>query len=183
VTVQQILPQGYTAFAQRHQLPASVRQAGWVRLACRTARLGGHLQVCPEGPVERVWYHSCRHRRCPPWAWRQVERELTRPKARLGAGDQSHVLLTRPAERRGVWLTTGRVLTQVCLAPVREPRDALLGDGHDLGAQPGCIVALHPWRQPWVLHPPLHCVVTGGGLPPRARGVPAATAFCGRYAW
>jgi hypothetical protein len=52
-TVQQILQQGYTAFACHHPLPGSVRKAVWALLACRTARLGGHIQACPEGHVER----------------------------------------------------------------------------------------------------------------------------------
>jgi Transposase zinc-binding domain len=29
---------------------------------CRTAALGGHIQVCPEGHVEKVWCNSCRER-------------------------------------------------------------------------------------------------------------------------
>jgi hypothetical protein len=83
VTVQQILQQGYAGFERSHPLPGYVRKAVWALLACRTARLGGHIQACPEGHVERVWYNSCRHRLCPPCAWRQVERWLVRQKARL----------------------------------------------------------------------------------------------------
>ena len=163
VTVQQILHQGYTAFAQSHPLPAFVRKAVWALMACRTARLGGHIQACPEGHVERVWYNSCRHRRCPQCAWLQVERWLTRQKARLLACDHDHVILTRPAELRGLWLTNVRVMTQLFFATVRATLDALLGDVHYLGAQPGFIVALHTWSQTLVLHPQLHCLVTGVG--------------------
>jgi hypothetical protein len=46
VTVQQILQQGYAAFAQSQQLPGYVRKAVWALLACRTAVLGGHVQRC-----------------------------------------------------------------------------------------------------------------------------------------
>jgi hypothetical protein len=46
VTIQQILQQGYAAFEQCHSLPAYVRKAAWALLACRTARLGGHLHAC-----------------------------------------------------------------------------------------------------------------------------------------
>jgi hypothetical protein len=67
-TLQQILPQGYAAFERCHPLPAYVRKAAWALLVCRTAVLGGHIQACPEGHVERVWYNSCRHRLCPPCA-------------------------------------------------------------------------------------------------------------------
>ena len=74
VTVQQIWQQGYAAFEQRHPLPADVRKAVWALLVCRTAVRGGHVQACPEGPIERVWYHSCRHRLCPQGGWLPVER-------------------------------------------------------------------------------------------------------------
>jgi hypothetical protein len=83
VTVQQILQEGYAAFERRHRLPAYVRKAAWALMVCRTAVLGGHIQACPEGHVERVWYNSCRHRLCPQCAWLQVERWLITQKARL----------------------------------------------------------------------------------------------------
>jgi hypothetical protein len=68
LTVQQILQQGYAAFERSHPLPAYVRKAVWALLVCRTAVLGGHVQSCPDGHVERIWYNSCRHRLCPPCA-------------------------------------------------------------------------------------------------------------------
>src|SRR5207244_465962 len=69
-----------------------------------------------------------------------------------------------PEELRGLWLTNVRMMTQLFFATVRETLDELLGDGHYLGAQPGFIVALHTWSQTLVLHPHLHCLVTGGWL-------------------
>jgi transposase-like zinc-binding protein len=69
LTLQQMLQQGYAAVAQCHPLPAYVRKAAWALLVCRTAVWGGHLQACPAGQVERVWYTSCRHRLCPHCAW------------------------------------------------------------------------------------------------------------------
>src|SRR5437660_6793986 len=49
---------------------------------------------------------------------------------------------------------------------VRETLTTLLADPQYLGAQPGIIAALHTWSQTLVLHPHVHCLVTGGGLPP-----------------
>ena len=97
LTLQTILQLGYAAYAHTHALPAHVRRAVWALLACRTARLGGHVQACPDGHVERVWYNSCRHRMCPQCAWVQVERWLVRQKARLLACEHYHVIFTMPA--------------------------------------------------------------------------------------
>jgi hypothetical protein len=74
---------GYAAYERQHPLPDYVRRAVRAILACRTAVLGGHVQACPEGHVERIWYNSCRHRMCPQCAWVQTERWLDKQKARL----------------------------------------------------------------------------------------------------
>jgi Transposase zinc-binding domain len=119
VTIQRILQEGDAAFEGRHPLPGYVRKAVWALLACRTAVLGGHVQRCPDGHFERVWYHSCRHRLCPPCTWLQVERWLITQKARLLACDHYHVILTLPAERRGVWLVNRKPMTERLFATVR----------------------------------------------------------------
>jgi Putative transposase/Transposase zinc-binding domain len=164
VTVQQILQCGYGAFERDHSLPTYVRKAAWALMVCRTAALGGHVQSCPEGHFQRIWDNSCRHRACPPCAWLQIERGLAQQKARLLACDHYHVIFTMPDERRGRWLGNVRAMTTLLCATVRETLCELLRDVKYLGAQPGIIAALHTWSQTLVLHPHLHCLVTGGGL-------------------
>jgi Putative transposase/Transposase zinc-binding domain len=177
LTIQPILPRGYAAFARSHPLPAYVRQAAWALLVCRTAVLGGHIQACPEGHVARVWDHSCRHRRCPPCAWLQVERWRATPKARLLAGDHYQVMFTMPDERRELWRAHVRALTTLLGATGHATLVALLGDAQSLGARPGLIAARHTWRQPLVLPPHRHGRVTGGGLTAEGQGRAARNGF------
>jgi hypothetical protein len=164
LTLQKILQLGYAAYERHHAIPDPVRRAVWAILACRTARLGGHVQACPDGHLERVWYNSCRHRMCPQCAWLQIERWLLQQKARLLACEHYHVIFTLPDELRGLWLANSRPMTQLLFATVRETLCELLGDAKYLGAQAGIIAALHTWSQTLVFHPHLHCLVTGGGL-------------------
>ena len=175
--IQQILHQGDAAFERCHPLPAYVRKAAWALLVCRTAVLGGHLQACPEGHVERVWYNSCRHRLCPQCAWVQIERWLAQQRARLLACDHYHVIFTMPDELRGLWLANVRPMTNLLFATVHETLDQLLGDEKYLGACPGIIAALHTWSQTLVLHPHLHCLVTGGGLTDAGQWRPVRNGF------
>jgi hypothetical protein len=100
VAIPQILQRGDAVFEEHYTLPAYVRKAVGALLACRTARLGGHIQACPEGHVERVWYNSCRHGRCAPYVWLQVERWRVRQRPRLLACDHDHVIFTVPDELR-----------------------------------------------------------------------------------
>jgi hypothetical protein len=127
-TIQHVFEAGYAAFAQGHRLPDDGRRAAWAILACRTAVWGGPIQCGPDGQFQRIWYHSCQHRMCPPCAWRQVERWLRRPQARLLACDQYHLILTMPAELHGLCLANVTALTQLVLTPVRETWGELLGD-------------------------------------------------------
>jgi hypothetical protein len=166
VTVQQILQEGYAAFERRHRLPAYVRTAAWALMVCRPAVLGGHIQACPEGHVEGVWSNSCRHRRCPPGAWLQIERWLSRQKARLLACEPYHLILTLPAALHGWWLAKVRPMTKLLCATVWQTGCELLRDETYLGAQPGLMAALHTWSQTLGLHPHGHGLVTGGGLSP-----------------
>jgi hypothetical protein len=164
LTLQTMLQRGYAAYERSHRLPDYVRRAVWAILACRTARLGGHIQACPDGHVERVWYNSCRHRMCPQCAWGQIERWLARQRSRLLACEHYHVIFTMPHELNDLWLANVAVMTQLLFASVHHTLFTLLGDAKYLGARPGIIATLHTWSQTLLLHPHLHCLVTGGGL-------------------
>jgi hypothetical protein len=164
ITLQQILQVGYAAYERGHAVPEHVRRAVWAILACRTAVLGGHIQACPDGHVERIWYNSCRHRMCPQCAWVQVERWLVKQKARLLACEHYHVIFTMPHELNELWLANVAVMSRLLFSSVHDTLVELLGDGKYLGAKPGIIATLHTWSQTLLLHPHLHCLVTGGGL-------------------
>jgi hypothetical protein len=177
LTLQALLQRGYAASERSHALPNHVRRAVWAILACRTAVLGGHVHACPDGPVERIWYNSCRHRLCPPCAWLQVERWLTKQKARLLACDHDHVIFTVPHELNELWLANVEAMTQRLFASVHDTLLELLGDGKYLGAKPGIMATLHTGTQTLLLHPHVPCLVTGGGLTDTGRWVAVRHGF------
>src|SRR5262249_3489579 len=164
VTLQTIFQDAFPAYEQRHALPAHVRRAAHALIRCRTATLGGHMQACPDGHVARVWYNSCRHRSCPQCAYLQTERWLVRQRARLLACDHYHVIFTLPHALNPLWLANVSMMTALLFQAVRDTLGTLLADPKYLGAQPGILAALHTWSQTLVLHPHMHCLVTGGGL-------------------
>jgi hypothetical protein len=164
ITLPTILPRGDERSARTHALPDDVRRAVWAILTCRTALRGGPVQGCPAGPIERIWYNSCGHRLCPPWAWLQIERWLARQKSRLLACEHDHVICILPHERNDLWLVNVTVMTQRLCASVHATLVALLGDAKYLGAKPGVIAPLHTWRPTRLLHRHIHALVTGGGL-------------------
>jgi Putative transposase/Transposase zinc-binding domain len=164
VTLQTIFQEAFPAYEQVHPLPTHVRKAARAIIQCRTAALGGHVQACPDGHVARVWYNSCRHRSCPQCAYLQTERWLALQRARLLACDHYHVIFTLPHELNPLWLANVPVMSTLLFQAARDTVVELLADAKYLGAQPGMIAALHTWSQTLVLHPHVHCLVTGGGL-------------------
>jgi Transposase zinc-binding domain len=100
-------------------LPDQVREAGHCLGCCRTAALGGHVQACPDGHVERVWYNSCRHRFCPQCAQLQIAQWLERQKARWLACDHDHVIFTTiPSELKALWRANVSVMANLLLHAV-----------------------------------------------------------------
>ena len=164
VTLQTIFQDAFPRYEPTHPLPSHVRKAARAIMQCRTAALGGHVQACPDGHMSRIWDNSCRQRSCPQCAYLQTERWLAPQRARRLACDHSHVIFTLPHELKPLWLANVPVMTTLLFQAVRDTLGTLLADPKYLGAQPGIIAALHTWSQTLVLHPHLHCLVTGGGL-------------------
>jgi hypothetical protein len=101
---------------------------------------------------------------CPQCAWVQVEHWLAKQKARLLACEPYHVIFTIPHALNALWLANVDVMSGLLFASVHDTLLELLGDPKYLGARPGIIATQHTWSQTLVLHPHIHCLVTGGGL-------------------
>src|SRR5438093_1063450 len=177
LTLQDIFCASYPEYECTHALPAHVRKAARAVMQCRTAALGGHIQACPDGHFTRIWYNSCRHRSCPQCAYLQTERWLALQQARLLACEHYHVIFTLPHDLNPLWLANVPVMSTLLFQAARDTLCALLADPKYLGAQPGIIAALHTWSQTLLLHPHLHCLVTGGGLTPGGQWVTVRNGF------
>lgn len=99
-------------------------------MECRTAALGGHIQRCPEGHVQEVWYNSCRHRSCPQCSHLARERWLEKQRARLLAGDHFHLSAVLGTGRQviryyGLYARQGQQMRERCRAQLgRVPEQA-----------------------------------------------------------
>ncbi len=162
--LQEVLRRTYPAYCKTHRLPVYLHQAVWALMTCRTAELGGHVEACPEGHVERIHYNSCKHRACPRCAFIQVQQWLSAKLALLLPCDYYHVIFTLPHALNPLWRWNGRRMTALLFATMRDTVYEFLHDEKYLGATPGIVAALHTWGQTLVLHPHLHCLITAGGV-------------------
>ena len=163
-TLQTIFLLGFAAYAATHPLPLYIHKAAWCIMHCRTAVMGGHVQACPEGHFERNHYNSCKHRVCPLCAFIQVQKWLAKQKARLLACDHYHVIFTIPHELNCLWSYNQKIIADMLFANARDTIFELLSDPKYLGAKVGIIASLHTWTKTLIVHPHIHCLVTGGGL-------------------
>lgn len=162
--IQSIFSKHFDVYATEHRLPLYVHKAARSIIHCRTEVMGGHVLRCPAGHVERVSYNSCRHRSCPQCSSLPTERWLENQMARLLATNHFHVIFTIPDDLRDLWRWNRKLMTDLLFRASRDTLFELLGDNRYLGAKPGLISSLHTWGRTLVLHPHIHCLVTGGGL-------------------
>ena len=163
-TVQTILQEHFGALAASGKLSAPQYRAGAALRSCRTAALGGHVQRCPNGHVQQVWYNSCRHRACPQCNGLAREQWLQRIRARLIDCAHRHVVFTIPHQLNVLWQLNTPAMMDALFAAARDTLLELLADPRHLGAQAGIQLALHTWTRAGELHPHLHALVSEGGL-------------------
>jgi len=146
--------------------------------ACRTATLGGHLDVCPDCGHERPSYNSCRNRHCPKcqsleqakWIESRLERVLPVP--------HFHLVFTLPHEINPIAMRNAAFVYDLLFDAASGALLKIAADPEHLGVQPGVTMVLHTWTRDLRLHPHVHAIVTGGGLVPGTeRWIPARSRF------
>ncbi|MEN8173864.1 MAG: IS91 family transposase [Chloroflexota bacterium] len=163
-SIQDILREYYPEYERQYPVADAVREAVHAMLSCRTAVLGGHKQQCPDGHYTRIWYNSCKHRACPQCAYLKTAQWLEAQKARLLNCEHYHGIFTIPHDFNALWLCNTAVMANLLFNSAKHSLLDLLDDPKYLGARPGIIMALHTWGQSLILHPHIHCLITGGGL-------------------
>lgn len=152
------------AFVRAHVLSpeqhAVLRDIG----RCRTAALGGYVDVCAVCGHAELGYHSCRNRHCPKCQSLEQARWVERRMERMLPTHSFHVVFTLPSQLRALAMCNREVVFNMLFAAAAE---ALLELGRDpkwLGAELGVTSVLHTWTRDLRFHPHIHGIVTGGGL-------------------
>jgi len=129
---------------------------------CRTAVLGGHLDVCIDCGYERPAYNSCRNRHCPKCQALAQEKWIGAQRERMLDVRYFHVVFTLPAELRPLAAFAPRVVYDALFQAAA--RTLLEFGERRLSAKLGATLILHTWTRDLRFHPHVHAIVTGGGL-------------------
>ena len=151
-------------FRRTHRLcRAQLRALGAIE-HCRTAALGGHVYRCDQCGAEKISYNSCRNRHCPKCQSLDQERWLQKRRDELLPVPYFHVVFTLPEELNVLAVGNPREIYDLLFRCASETLLTIAADPKHLGARIGVLAVLHTWSQTLLLHPHLHCIVTGGGL-------------------
>jgi hypothetical protein len=154
-------------FLERYQSSISYQQLKVFRavLGCRTASLGGHLDVCSQCGFETgMSFNSCRNRHCPKCQARAREQWIEARQQELLPTGYFHAVFTIPHELNVFALTSPAVFYDLLFASATETLIEVARNPERLGADIGVLAILHTWGQNLLLHPHIHCVIPAGGL-------------------
>jgi hypothetical protein len=150
------------AYRREHRLSKEQRCAMRSIEVCRTAALGGHLDVCDRCGYQRPSYNSCRNRHCPKCQSLAQARWIEQRKQRILPTHHFHVVFTLPATLRALALANRRVVFNLLFQASSQTLLTLGRDPKRLGGMLGITAVLHTWTRALAFHPHLHCVVSGG---------------------
>jgi hypothetical protein len=131
---------------------------------CRTAALGGHVDVCSQCGRQEISYNSCRNRNCPKCQTQARQRWLAARERELLPTNYFHVVFTVPHELNVLALDNPRLFYDLLFTASAQTLLEVAADPQHLGAEIGVISILHTWGQNLLLHPHIHCAIPAGGL-------------------
>jgi Putative transposase/Transposase zinc-binding domain len=171
VELAQIFREYGEAYRSTHPLCAQQRRVMQAIEDCRTAALGGHLEVCDHCGAEVARYHSCRNRHCPKCQTLAKERWIEARTAELLPVPYFHLVFTLPHELNPLAQGNPKVIYDLLFQAASETLQTFGRDPRWLGGEIGITLVLHTWGQNLSQHLHVHCLVTGGALGPEEQWI------------
>lgn len=154
----------FPAYQRRYGVAPHQQRAVWAIRHCRTALLGGHVDVCTACGALRISYNSCGNRHCPKCQWGRQRQWLERRLAEVLPVAYYHVIFTLPDKLNPVVRYNEGLMYNLLLRSAWASLQELCRDKKQLGAEVGMLAVLHTWGQNLSLHPHVHAIVPAGGL-------------------
>jgi hypothetical protein len=152
-------------YKKNHAMTDDQRKVMAAILACRTARLGGHQEVCDQCGHLRNCYNSCRNRHCPKCQTMAKEQWLEKRREELLPCGYFHMVFTVPHILNPLILANRKELYASLFAAVRDTLVAFAADPQwRLLGKPGILTILHTWSQTLIDHFHIHCLIPAGVL-------------------
>jgi hypothetical protein len=162
--VADVVRQYGAAFRATHHVSHEQARVLQALAQCRTAALGGHVEVCAACGTEQISYNSCRNRHCPKCQGAARAKWLAAEQALLLPVPYFHVVFTLPHPLNPLARVNQRALYNLLFQAATQTLQEFALEPKHLGAELGITAVLHTWGQTLTEHVHVHCIVTGGGL-------------------
>jgi hypothetical protein len=133
-------------------------------IACRTAKLGGHTQICEKCGHTRISYNPCRNRHCPKCQFIKKEKWILDKNKDVLPVEYFHIVFTLPEKLNLLIYRNSKHLYSLLMECAGKTITQLGKESKWFNGITGAITVLHTWGQKLGLHPHVHCIVPGGGL-------------------
>lgn len=155
------------AYIESHSMPMEHYKIMNAIVVCRTATLGGHVEICDSCGKRQNSYNSCRNRHCPKCQALTKAKWLEARKAELLCVPYFHNVFTLPHELNLIILCNKKIMLDILFRSVAETLKEFAQNPksrYKEGGKIGFTAILHTWDQRLRDHFHLHCVIPAGYL-------------------
>jgi len=155
------------AYIESHPMPLEHYKIMNAIVICRTAALGGHIEICDSCGKKQNSYNSCRNRHCPKCQALTKARWLEARQAELLPIPYFHNVFTLPHELNLVILYNKKIMLDILFRAVSATLNEFAENPksrYKEGGKIGFTSILHTWDQKLRDHFHLHCVIPAGYL-------------------
>ena len=156
----------WAGFLKNHSVSRHQHKVIGAIRACRTSRLGYHIEKCSNNQCdyEVIAHNSCRDRHCPKCSVSKKLKWVTDRMKELLPIPYYHFVATMPEMGATLCLFNQAVIYDLFFKATSGALNAFSKDPKFLGAQLGFVGVLHTWGKALWYHPHIHYIITGGGL-------------------
>ena len=154
------------AYIESHSMPLEHYKIMNAIVVCRTAALGGHVEVCDSCGKEQNSYNSCRNRHCPKCQTLTKARWIEARQEELLPISYFHNVFTLPHELNLTFLCNKKIMLDILFRAVSATLKEFAQNPtrYKEGGKIGFTAILHTWDQKLRDHFHLHCVIPAGYL-------------------
>ena len=154
------------AYIESHSMPLEHYKIMNAIVVCRTAFLGGHVEVCDSCGKTQNSYNSCRNRHCPKCQALTKARWLEARQAELLPVPYFHNVFTLPHDLNLIILCNKKIMLDILFKAVSATLKEFAQNPtrYKEGGKIGFTAILHTWDQKLRDHFHLHCVIPAGYL-------------------
>ena len=143
--VADIFRQYFDDYKKKYKTPVNIKKIVRDIVTCRTAALGGHVEICEDCGHLQISYNSCRNRHCPKCQFIKKEKWVLDKQKDVLPVQYFHVVFTIPDKLNLIMYRNKKVLYSLLMRRSGKTITELGKEPRFFNARTGAICVLHTW--------------------------------------